>query len=588
MLKSIKHIRKRTLSALLHAAFIPSLVSASEKEFSINNFNSQSLNSSSKIVQSRNLIDVDYDITRVCSYYKSAFPHSPYASLDENKTHHLLSMATVIKQAIESIESGEALKRALYEVTTIPLTVNFEESKKEIKREEPSLSYVLNYYQNANKQGSYARLDQNETHHLLRMATIIKHLAPDLSPGDALNHALRILFSEPTKPQLIQIVKEEKESQPVTQTVKLDSDLIQKLNYFKSHYPHSPYANLGSDREERLLIMAAKIKQSNLDMGSSTALGLALEKLFPNLANNINNSQQDYLEQLRDMQEKILGNVEFNRPMRVEQLRRKEENELREKEESKTKKERLYRDSLKEITHPGPTATLLLEELTEIIKAVATRDPELRMQLVHAIETHPRNKNGDLYLNYDGNNPMRAALFDANIAFEKMKRILIKDAHLHANASQVNIDQKVQHELENSERKRGEAILEYLKIISETNTFDTGKPISDILDRVPLGFLHHDIREQFYRYFNLPVNFTLGRTEKNPLNGRFYFATYDGNFIPISETVAVRNSTDPDLANALGTIPPDTFITADVRYDVFEDGMYFKVIVLDLTPIKVD
>ena len=211
MRKSIRLISIKTFRALLYATVIPNLTSVAESSESYeNDLNFKPLNSLSHITQQRNPItEIDFEIGNIYSYYKSRYPESPYAAFDESGAQQLLAMATIIKQSRDSISSSEALSRALHETTTIPLTVNFESSQK-IKREEPNLTDVLNYYKMANTKGPFAILNEIETQQLLEMATIVKHFVPDLSVGTALTNALRILFSEPIKPQLIQIVKEEK------------------------------------------------------------------------------------------------------------------------------------------------------------------------------------------------------------------------------------------------------------------------------------------------------------------------------------------------------------------------------------------
>ena len=223
--------------------------------------------------------------------------------------------------------------------------------------------------------------------------------------------------------------KEEKESQPVTQTVKLDSDLIQKLNYFKNTYPHSPYANLDISREQELLRIASSLKQANSESGmeSTTALGLALVKLFPNSIKSVNNSQEDYLEQRKVMQQKILGDVDGNRPQRLEELEKKKKEELEEKEKLRAFKEDMYQKPVDEVFIPG--SGWVLKSQSELVNG--------EWKLKSNRKENNTNNNNAPGLDYEATDTLKSMIND-HLHVEELKNIGYTQAQINWVNNQKN------------------------------------------------------------------------------------------------------------------------------------------------------
>ncbi len=149
-----------------------------------------------------------------------------------------------------NMSASDALLAALKEITEPPKVLKQE--KKVIIN--PQLITLLNFFKSTYPQSPYAQLNEEEQQQLLVGANMLMH-EQKMSASDALPAALIGL-------------KQQKK-------VIINPQLIKVLNYFKSSYPQSPYAQLNEEEQQQLLV-GANMLMHEQNMSANDALSAAL------------------------------------------------------------------------------------------------------------------------------------------------------------------------------------------------------------------------------------------------------------------------------------------------------------------------
>ena len=123
---------------------------------------------------------------------------------------------------------------------------------------------LLNYFKSNYPQSPYAQLSEQQQQQLLAHASILMH-KNNANKNDALSAALKELTESP------KVLKQEEK-------VTIDPQLINLLNYFKSNYPNSPYAQLSEQQQQQLLTRASILMHKN-NANKNDALSAALKEL---------------------------------------------------------------------------------------------------------------------------------------------------------------------------------------------------------------------------------------------------------------------------------------------------------------------